>query len=122
MILFFCGIILVTWFQLDTRVHIPVQHDQSVTKLSVSNPGKDFYTCGRNWIQRGNSGLWELYIEGKPFERGVIEGKLTRGLIEKQEQAFTNQIIEMIPSPAYLKFLKYFIYWFNRDLEDYIPE
>jgi len=121
-ILFFCGIILVAWFQLDTRVHIPVQADQSVTKLSVSNPEKDFYSCGRNWIQRRNSGLWELYLEGKPFERGVIEGKLTRGLIEKQEQAFTNQIIEMIPSPAYLKFLKYFIYWFNRDLEDYIPE
>jgi len=121
-ILFFCGIILVTWFQLDTRVHIPEHADQSVTKLSVSNPEKDFYTCGRNWIQRGNSGLWELYLEGKPFERGVIEGKLTRGLIEKQEQAFTNHIVEIIPSPAYLKFLKYFIYWFNRDLEDYIPE
>jgi len=121
-ILFFCGIILVTWFQLDTRVHIPEQADRSVTKLSVSNPEKDFYTCGRNWIQRGNSGLWELYLEGKPFERGVIEGKLTCGLLEKQEQAFTDQITELIPSHTYLKLLKYFIYWFNRDLEDYIPE
>jgi isopenicillin-N N-acyltransferase like protein len=121
-ILFFAGVILVTWFQLDTRVHIPEQSDLSATKLIVGHPSKDFYTCGRNWIQRGNSGLWELYLEGKPFERGVIEGKLTKGLIEKQEQAFTNQIAEMIPSPSYLKFLKYFIYWFNRDLEDYIPE
>ncbi|HZX61645.1 MAG TPA: hypothetical protein VFE66_00450, partial [Bacteroidales bacterium] len=91
-ILFFAGVILVTWFQLDTRVHIPEPADLSVTKLIVENPEKDFYTCGRNWIQRGNSGLWELYLEGKPFERGVIEGKLTRGLIEKQEQVFTDQI------------------------------
>lgn len=121
-ILFFAGVIITTWFQLDTRVHIPEPADRSVTKLSVDNPEKDFYTCGRNWIQRGNSGLWELYLEGKPFERGVIEGKLTCGLIEKQEQAFTDQIAEMIPSPAYLKFLKYFIFWFNRDLEDYIPD
>jgi hypothetical protein len=121
-ILFFAGVILVTWFQLDTRVHIPEQSDLSATKLIVGHPSKDFYTCGRNWVQRRNSGLWELYLEGKPFERGVIEGKLTKGLIEKQEQAFTDQISEMIPSPSYLKFLKYFIYWFNRDLEDYIPE
>ena len=121
-ILFFAGVIITTWFQLDTRVHIPEPADRSVTKLSVDNPEKDFYTYGRNWIQRGNSGLWELYLEGKPFERGVIEGKLTRGLIEKQEQVFTDQIAEMIPSPAYLKFLKYFIFWFNRDLEDYIPD
>ena len=121
-ILFFAGVILVSWFQLDTRVHIPEPADRSSTHMTVNNPEEDFYTCGRNWIQRGNSGLWELYLEGKPFERGVIEGKLTRGLIEKQEQAFTDQIAEMIPSPAYLKFLKYFIYWFNRDLEDYIPE
>jgi hypothetical protein len=121
-ILFFAGVILVTWFQLDTRVHIPEPDDRSATKLAVGNPGKDFYTCGRGWLQQGNSGLWELYLEGKPFERGVIEGKLTCGLIEKQEQAFTNHIAELIPSPGYLKFLKYFIYWFNRDLEDYIPE
>lgn len=113
---------MAAWFQLDTRVHMPQPSDRSATNLSVSNPDKEFYTCGRNWLQRGNSGLWELYIEGKPFERGVIEGKLTRSLIEKQEQAFIKQINEVIPSPTYLKFLKYFIYWFNRDLEDYIPE
>ncbi|MCX6249002.1 MAG: C45 family autoproteolytic acyltransferase/hydrolase [Bacteroidetes bacterium] len=122
LILFFAAVIFVTWFQLDTKVHIPETKDKSATLLPVANPEKDFYSCGRNWVQLGNSGLWELYLEGKPFERGVIEGKLTRGLIEKQEQAFTDQIAEMIPSPAYLKFLKYFIYWFNRDLEDYIPD
>jgi len=121
-IFFFTGVILVSWFQLDTRVHIPEPADRSSVGLSVHHPEENFYSCGRNWIQRGNSGLWELYLEGKPFERGVIEGKLTRGLIEKQEQAFTDHIAEMIPSHAYLKFLKYFIYWFNRDLEDYIPE
>ncbi|MCX6244207.1 MAG: C45 family autoproteolytic acyltransferase/hydrolase [Bacteroidetes bacterium] len=122
LILFFIVVILTVWFQIDTRVHPPVPADLSATELRVENPDQDFYTCGKNWIQHGNSGLWELYIEGKPFERGVIEGKLTKGLIEKQEQAFISQIAELIPSPSYLKFLKYFIYWFNRDLEDYIPE
>ena len=120
--LFFAAIIFAIWFQLDTRVSIPEPADRSAIKLKVSHPEKDFYFCGHNWIQKGNSGLWELYIEGKPFERGVIEGKLTNGLIEKQELAFTHHIAGMIPSPTYLKFLKYFIYWFNRDLEDYITD
>ena len=121
-ILFIAVIIMVTWYQLDTRVHVPEPADLSSTNLIVTHPENDFYACGRNWIQKRNSGLWELYLEGKPFERGVIEGKLTKGLIEQQEKAFTDQIALMVPSPSYLKFLKYFIYWFNRDLEDYIPD
>jgi hypothetical protein len=96
-ILFFGVIIFAAWFQLDTRVTVPTPTDTSITRLPVNNPGKDFYTCGRCWVQQSNSGLWELYLEGKPFERGVIEGKLTLGLIEKQEQAFTDQIAELIP-------------------------
>jgi isopenicillin-N N-acyltransferase like protein len=122
LILFFIVIILTAWFLVETRVHPPEPADLSAIRLPVKNPERDFYTCGKNWIQQSHPGLWELYIEGKPFDRGVIEGKLTKGLIEKQEKAFIGQISEMIPSPSYLKFLKYFIYWFNRDLEEYIPE
>ncbi len=120
--LFFIVIFLGIWFQLDTRVTIPEPSDTSITKLTVTSPEKGFYTCGSGWLQHRSSGLWELYIEGKPFQRGVIEGKLTHNLIEDQELAFTSQINQMIPSPSYLKFLRYFIYWFNRDLEDYIPD
>ncbi len=120
--LFFIVIFLGIWFQLDTRVTIPEPSDTSITKLKVTSPEKGFYTCGSGWLQHRSSGLWELYIEGKPFQRGVVEGKLTHNLIEDQELAFTSQINQMIPSPSYLKFLRYFIYWFNRDLEDYIPD
>jgi isopenicillin-N N-acyltransferase like protein len=122
LILFFPAVIFITWFQMDTHVSPPELSSLSATLLPVENPEKDFFTCGNGWIQKGNSGLWELYIEGKPFDRGVIEGKLTKGLIAKQEEAFIGRIREMIPSPSYLKFLKYFIYWFNRDLDEYIPE
>ena len=74
--LFFIVIFLGIWFQLDTRVTIPEPTDTSITKLTVTYPEKGFYTCGSGWLQQRNSGLWELYIEGKPFQRGVIEGKL----------------------------------------------
>ena len=115
-------IIICIWVQLATRVKVPVEKDMSITTAEVTSPEKGFYKCGRNWLQERNSGLWELYLEGKPFNRGVIEGKLTKTLIEKQEQAFIDEINYMIPSSSFLKFLRYFIYWFNRDLADYIPD
>ena len=62
----------------------------------------------------------ELYIEGNSFELGIINGVLSRELIQAQEDAFVNQIRVMIPSESYLKFLRYFIAWFNKDLDTYI--
>ena len=51
---------------------------------------------------------------------GVVNGKLTKELIFKQEKAFVDHIGEMIPSESYLDFLKYFIRFFNRDIDEYI--
>jgi hypothetical protein len=63
-----------------------------------------------------------MYVEGEPFERGVINGKLSKELIQRQEDVFVGQIRKMIPSTFYLHFLKYFIGWFNRDLAKNVTE
>jgi isopenicillin-N N-acyltransferase-like protein len=84
--------------------------------------GNGFYTLKNNWLRKSNSGLYELYIEGEPFERGVVNGKLTKELVQRQEDAFTEQISKMIPSNIYRHFLKYFIGFFNRNLTDNITE
>nr|WP_249207321.1 C45 family peptidase [Chitinophaga hostae] len=63
-----------------------------------------------------------MYVEGAPFERGVINGKLSGELIRRQEDVFVAQFSKMVPSTFYLHFLKYFIGWFNRDLSDHVPE
>ncbi|MCX6251456.1 MAG: C45 family autoproteolytic acyltransferase/hydrolase [Bacteroidetes bacterium] len=109
-------------FHFITHIDPPKIINKEAIAKSVENPENDFYTCGNNWLKKNRSGLWELYLEGEPFERGVINGKLTKDLIAKQEDAFIGQIREIVPSPSYLKFLKYFIYWFNRNLDKYIPE
>ena len=62
-----------------------------------------------------------MYLKGSPYERGIANGKLAKTLIFEQEKAFIHQIRKMIPSDFYLSFLKYFIYWFNRDLDKYVP-
>lgn len=112
----------IVWFTLETRINPPEPSDTIILKKKVIEPSPDFRFIGRNWLQHANSGLWEMYIEGEAYERGVVNGKLTESLIEQQEQAFIDRIREMVPSDFYLRFLKYFIYWFNRDIDKFIPD
>lgn len=96
--------------------------DQAVLSVERQKRDTDFYTLNNNWIKKSETGLWEIYVEGDGFERGVREGKLNRELAEKQEVAFVDQIKKMIPSQAMLNYLKFFIGFFNRDIDKYITE
>ncbi len=110
------------WFSFRTQIQPPKPVNIESVSLIVDNPESGFYRIGPNWLKQSSTGLWEMYIEGKPFDRGVINGKLSKHLIAAQEKAFIDQIREMIPSDFYLRFLKYFIYWFNRDLDKHLTE
>jgi len=114
--------ILIILYAADTYVPAPPVTDASPLLYHVTEPEPGFRVCDSSWLQHSTSGLWEMYIQGSPFERGVVNGKLTHDLIVTQEEAFIAQIRKMIPSPAYLKFLKYFIYWFNRDLDEHLTD
>lgn len=81
-----------------------------------------FYKIENNWLRKNKSGLWELYVEGDGFERGAANGHLTKELAQFQEDAFFKQIQLLIPDLNYLKFLKYFIAYFNRQLPDNITD
>lgn len=81
---------------------------------------RSFYTLNNNWFRKSNSGLFELYVEGDGFERGVANGKLTKELMTKQEEHFIEQIRLLVPSDFYLNFLKYLVAWFNKDLDKHI--
>jgi isopenicillin-N N-acyltransferase-like protein len=100
----------------------PPKIDKQPTKWTYEKLDSNAATYGNNWIRKSTSGLYEMYVEGDPYERGIANGILSRHLIESQEIAFTNEIKEMIPSPAYLKFLKYIIGFMNRDLADHITD
>lgn len=111
------------YFKIDTKITPPKIKDLSALKEVRDTLGPDYYSIGNNWLRKNKYGLWEMYLEGSPFDMGVASGKLTKELIYKQEEAFVQQIKTMIPSAFYLKFLRYFIAWFNRDIDEYIiPE
>jgi hypothetical protein len=105
-----------------SQVDSPEVKDKSSLQLTRTEVSPNFYTLKNDWFHKSNTGLYELYTEGDPFERGVINGKLTKELIQRQEDYFSAQIKKMIPSDFYLHFLKYFIGWFNRNLADNITE
>jgi hypothetical protein len=102
--------------------HPPEVTDLSALEIPRVQAGENTYFIGNNWIRKSETGLWEMYIEGDPFERGVAFGKLAQELLRYQEEAFIEQIRVLVPSDSYLKFLKYFLAWFNRNLDKNIPE
>ncbi|MBK7426859.1 MAG: peptidase C45 [Saprospiraceae bacterium] len=79
------------------------------------------FTFGNNWFRKSNTGLYEMYLEGDAFERGVAYGKMTQELVQRQEDHFTDQFLQMVPSKSYLHLLKYFIKWFNRNMVENVP-
>jgi len=109
-------------FDIVTRIEEPEIADGSALRLRRVTKADNYYLVDNNMLRENRFGLWEMYLEGKPFDMGVANGKLTKELIEVQEDAFVEQINQLVPSKFYLNFLKYFIAWFDRDIDEYIPE
>jgi len=100
----------------------PVPADTAVLHTKALQLDKNCYVLANNWMRKSESGWWEMYVEGAPFERGVINGKLSKEVFAYQEQAFFDQICKLVPSSFYRQFLKYLIAFFNRDLENNLTE
>ena len=105
-----------------TKVPPPKPADMSSLQLQRTDHGDGFYTLKNNWFRHSKSGLYELYVEGGPSERGVINGKLTEELVVRQEDHFAEQITKMVPSKFKRNFLKYLIGFFNRNLDKNLTE
>ncbi len=107
------------------KVRIPTPDvDHSITPASFKREqvGPNHYRVGNNWIKKNQYGIWEMYLEGDPYERGVIYGVLAKETVVSHEVSFVNQINELIPSKFFQHFLQFFIAWFNRDMDEHISE
>ena len=104
------------------KIKPPIIADKQALNLERKEISPSFFTIKNSWLKKNDFGLYEMYIEGEPFERGVINGKLTKELAIKQEDYFVSSIKEIVPSQGYLKFLRYFIGFFDRNIDRYIPK
>jgi len=123
-VLFYTALIMSTYYLIFlyfTNIRLPEVESSPLDTLNRIKTGEYSYKIADDYLQKNKFGLWELFLSGSPYEIGLAEGKLTKELIEIQEQAFVEQINTLVPSENYLKFLKHGIAWFNRNLDDDIP-
>ena len=90
-----------------TTISPPNIDNMEVLDLEREIYDSNYFIVGNSWLRKNAFGLWEMYLEGNPFEIGVINGKLTKELIKQQEDSFVDQINTLVPSKGYLRFLKY---------------
>lgn len=96
-------------FDLDTSAYRVVRHEE----LSC---------CGGSTLRRNPAGLWELTTGGDPVVRGAESGALLDELMYYQERVFVDEICRIVPSKAYLHFLRTLIVLFNRNMATYVSE
>lgn len=102
--------------------HKAVTEGYDATIPAISRQNDSVFTYGNNFILKNRQGLWELYVEGDPLQRGLITGALSKDLIKKQEHAFLDKVKEIIPSRFKQSMLRQFVKWYNRKLYLYVPE
>lgn len=124
--LFLLGVLIILAIIFVVKVVVtppePINEEELLSSVIPTKVDSTFSFYKNNWIRKSETGLWEMYVEGEAFERGLINGRLSKKHVVDQEEYFIGQLEKMIPSRAYLNFLKYFIAWFNRDLEESIVE
>ena len=116
-------IVAAVWIRWGLVTKVPEIADRSAEQWQREEIDSSFYRVKNCWLRHSESGLWEEYLEGSAFERGVAEGKLCKELQYVQEEAFADQILAMVPNHKYLHVLGYLTKIFNRHLQDNItPE
>ncbi len=115
-------LVFIIYFNIVTKINPPTELAPESFEFQRVDEDNGSYHCEESWFRENEYGLWEMYIQGSPYELGVKNGLLSAELVQLQEDAFVDQIKVMIPSESYLKFLKYFTAWFNKDLDTYIKQ
>ena len=101
--------------QIDTP-EVPTIHVGERKKV-----GPDHYVLGNSYLKKNKFGVWEMYLEGEPYERGVIYGKLAKELVQEQEDIFVGQINNFLPNKLWRHLIKLMVGFFNSDLPENIP-
>jgi isopenicillin-N N-acyltransferase-like protein len=110
-------VILLLFAGVHPRLPGPPTSEKSIYSNMVPvEKDSGLFVLGNNWIRKNRFGIWEMYVEGDAFNRGVAAGKLSEKLVKYQEEVFVSQIDQVVPSKRYQRFLLVLISWFNKDI------
>ena len=98
-----------------------------ISAYEVSTPERvkvsdSTYILGNNFLTKNKHGLWEMYIEGNPLERGMAIGSLTQELLQRQEDVFLSKVNELVPSKTKQSLLRSFLKFYNRKIYKHVTE
>jgi len=108
-------------FSCTSYRNLPVP-DYQVEALPERIDSGDLKLLGSSFLHKNEWGIWELYVEGDPLERGMTTGNLTENLIYKQEKVFVSKIEKFLPSKFQQWLVRNFLKIFNRKLHKYVTE
>lgn len=114
--------LLIFWYSHVTKIVPPLVGSDQYTKQDLEIVSDSLWKLGPNFLQKNDVGLYEMYIEGDGYQRGIAHGILCEPLLAVQEQAFVSQIQQIIPNKKYLSVLKYGTLFFNRNMPAYVPD
>ena len=115
----FGGILSLFFYMLISSTITPPNHPE-LSKPNRKEIAKNHYTIGQNYLRKNKEGVWEMYLEGDAYERGLHYGILAKELVQYQEVVFVKQIDELIPSAFWQRFLQMMLGFFNKDLPAHI--
>tara|TARA_B100000795_G_scaffold85940_1_gene62484 strand:- start:23487 stop:25151 length:1665 start_codon:yes stop_codon:yes gene_type:complete len=119
-LIFIIGLVQFSKYKLhSTSPQIPSEYKEINYLIKDNNR---LYSYGKSWANKNEYGLWEVYLEGGAFERGVAYGNLIEEPVQYQEEVFVNSINKIVPSKVYQWFLKNLIYLFHADINNYVSE
>ncbi|WP_119844738.1 C45 family peptidase [Reichenbachiella sp. MSK19-1] len=110
------------WFVQRVIYDTPTLPVSTVHSSQLEMIAEHHYALGNSWLKQNKYGNWESYIEGSAYDRGRTIGILHQQLIQDQEKVFVDEIDRNVSSWFLRKMLILGISWFNRDLDQYIPE
>jgi hypothetical protein len=117
----FISILLTFVLYILLSAQIPTPNVREFKTPKRQKIGNNHYAIGNNWLKKNKYGIWEMYVEGTPYERGVIYGELSKELVQYQEEVFVNQINNLVPSEGLQQVIRLMIGFFNKDLVNNIP-
>ena len=110
---------LFTYILYSAHIEPPTVPNTTIGKREKVGP--NHYVLGNNYLRKNEFGIWEMYLEGEPYERGLVYGELAKELVQEQEDIFVAQINQFIPNGFWRQSIKLFVGFFNSDLPENIP-
>lgn len=101
---------------------VPNLSSYNQTKPVIVKHSDTYFSTGDNYLLKNKQNLWELYVSGDAYQRGLLIGGLSEHLVQKQESVFFSKLNEIVASKFKKKLLRQFLKWYNRKLYLHVPE